>query len=146
MLIIVDEKRLANMILTYDSYSDIGDRPYNEDAVFVAQKPDGQYLLAVADGLGGHGGGDIASRIVVDNISHSFNNGRLDIDVALSAANDEIIQLQQEKSIKCRSTIAMVWFSSEGVAAATVGDTRIYAFTNGGMFLSNFFISSFSIL
>ncbi len=44
-----------------------GGRPANEDAVLVLQL-NGAFLLAVADGLGGHADGEIASRTAIETL------------------------------------------------------------------------------
>lgn len=47
-------------------------RDHNEDNVVIVENQNGEYLLAVADGMGGHRGGEIASSIVIGNICNSF--------------------------------------------------------------------------
>ena len=49
-------------------YSEQGGRPVNEDAVFAAGTP-GTLLTLVADGLGGMGHGDLASRDAAEHLS-----------------------------------------------------------------------------
>ena len=44
-------------------------RTHNEDSVIALQNDNGEYLLAVADGMGGHKCGEVASKIAVDNLS-----------------------------------------------------------------------------
>ena len=55
-----------------DAYSDIGGREVNEDSVYVRQTED-KTLLIVADGLGGHCGGDLASQTAVRVVSSRLN-------------------------------------------------------------------------
>ena len=50
-----------------------GGRDYNEDSVAIFER-DGSILLVVADGLGGHAGGDLASQTFVEAISQSFES------------------------------------------------------------------------
>ena len=38
-------------------------RTHNEDSVIIVKDKSGEYLMAVADGMGGHKGGEIASSI-----------------------------------------------------------------------------------
>ena len=40
-------------------------RDHNEDSVTIVKNQSGEYLLAVADGMGGHRAGEIASSIVI---------------------------------------------------------------------------------
>ena len=48
-------------------------RSHNEDSVIITKNQSGNYLMAVADGMGGHSAGEIASSIVVSHISKCFN-------------------------------------------------------------------------
>ena len=48
-------------------------RSHNEDSVIITKNQSGDYLMAVADGMGGHSAGEIASSIVVSHISKCFN-------------------------------------------------------------------------
>src|SRR5436190_15164738 len=56
-------------------HSERGARPMNQDRVAVAER-DNAVLLVVADGLGGHRGGEIAAEILVQTLVHSFNTVR----------------------------------------------------------------------
>ena len=48
-------------------------RSHNEDSVIITKNQSGDYLMVVADGMGGHSAGEIASSIVVSHISKCFN-------------------------------------------------------------------------
>src|SRR3990170_147695 len=56
-------------------YSLRGARPLNEDRVGYAER-DNAVLMAVADGLGGHRGGEVAAEILVQTLMHSFQSLR----------------------------------------------------------------------
>lgn len=47
-------------------------REVNEDSVAVLKRPDGLILAIVADGMGGHRAGDVASKMTVDQLSRYF--------------------------------------------------------------------------
>ena len=49
-------------------------RDHNEDNLLVLKNSNDEYLLAVADGMGGHKAGEVASGIVVDYLKDKFNN------------------------------------------------------------------------
>ena len=58
-------------MLTYAVFSDKGDRPYNEDSTYaVATENEG--CFALADGLGGQGKGDVASKFVVEEVKKKY--------------------------------------------------------------------------
>ena len=48
-------------------------RSHNEDSVIVVKNASSEYLLAVADGMGGHRGGEIASSIAINIIARRFS-------------------------------------------------------------------------
>ena len=47
-------------------------REHNEDSVIIVKNHGDAYLLAVADGMGGHSCGEIASSIVISYLGHHF--------------------------------------------------------------------------
>ncbi|MFD0772590.1 Stp1/IreP family PP2C-type Ser/Thr phosphatase [Streptomonospora algeriensis] len=116
--------------LRYAAYSDVGClREGNEDSAYA-----GPYLLAVADGMGGHAGGEIASAIAVSTLR------ALDEDVpsteemvdslrqAVENANSTLAQrVQDEPRLENMGTTltAMLW-SGARVAMVHVGDSRAY--------------------
>ena len=48
-------------------------RSHNEDSVIITKNQAGDYLMAVADGMGGHSAGEIASSITITHLSKCFN-------------------------------------------------------------------------
>ena len=108
-----------------DSYTDAGGRAVNEDSLYC-----GDTLLIVADGLGGHGGGDRASRLAVSTVSQALEGAPPDED----AICDAVMKAHEEISgafASSRTTIALVSWDGESAYAAHVGDTRIYQFRGG---------------
>ena len=49
-------------------------RTHNEDSVMIVKNLSGEYLLVVADGMGGHKAGEVASSIVVNGLTEKFKN------------------------------------------------------------------------
>ena len=47
-------------------------REHNEDSVIILNNENGEYLLAVADGMGGHKAGEVASAIVINHLTEEF--------------------------------------------------------------------------
>ncbi len=48
-------------------------RDHNEDSVIIVKNDDNEYLMAVADGMGGHSAGEIASSIAISYLGKHFN-------------------------------------------------------------------------
>ncbi|EJG1898544.1 protein phosphatase 2C domain-containing protein, partial [Vibrio parahaemolyticus] len=71
-------------------------RPYNEDALLDMTE---QHIWVVADGMGGHSAGDIASQMLVDRIARHMqdvpNTNIDDVRAAVQQANFEIYQYAQ---------------------------------------------------
>lgn len=57
--------------MEYKAYTDKGTRDHNEDDCGISSYGDA-HCLVVADGLGGHGGGDVASKCAVDAVCTLF--------------------------------------------------------------------------
>ncbi len=49
-------------------------RDHNEDNVTIISNQNNEFILAVADGMGGHTSGEIASKITIDTIREEFEN------------------------------------------------------------------------
>ena len=54
-------------MISYDLRTNIGDRENNEDNIGMYQQGE-EYCFALADGLGGHGKGETASRLAVEDM------------------------------------------------------------------------------
>ena len=56
-------------------YTDPGKvRTHNEDSVTIINNANKEYILAIADGMGGHKAGEVASRIAIEHIKDCFYN------------------------------------------------------------------------
>jgi serine/threonine protein phosphatase PrpC len=125
------------------SLTDRGGRSRNEDAL-GEWSSERLYYCVVADGAGGHGGGDVASRIAVDTVLADLRyltvaelpptGARL--VSALLHANDNILEEQARGDAAVRdmrSTAVLLAIDREcGTAAwAHCGDTRLYCFRDG---------------
>ncbi len=119
------------MKLDYACFTDVGKkRKVNEDS-FLALP--GYGLFGVADGVGGLGAGDIASRIAVDVIADRLvvteeEEQPLALEELIQQANQEI-QLQKNNiAMEMATTIVLARFMSESIRIAHVGDSRAYLF------------------
>lgn len=124
------------MKLLISKMSNVGGRSYNEDYCSFTQVGE-YYCLAIADGLGGHYGGGVASQIAVETVINSFNlcqeiSEEKLVEYLLDA--QKAIIKHQDKSrelYNMRTTIAVVLMYKNMAVCAHIGDTRIYYFKNG---------------
>ncbi len=110
-------------------------RAHNEDAGLVT--PD---LVAVADGMGGHAAGEVASGLAVEALRSVGGTGELrpkDVLDAVTAANDAILRSaaqhpQQNGMATTLAGLARVTVGgSPHWAAVNIGDSRIYRVVDG---------------
>ena len=122
-------------MLSIAKYTARGGRSTNEDTARAYKRGD-RVCAVAADGLGGHGGGRIASRAAAKTILSLFKNGgEADpswLEKAMLAANDEVLSRQNEKT-HMKTTAAVVVIDEDRACFAHIGDTRIYHFHNGSI-------------
>lgn len=121
-------------MLSYHLLSNAGGRKENEDSVGAQLWTDGG-IFALADGLGGHGAGKVASQYVVEQLVHVFQPRHgCDLFALLSSALQEahrgILQMQQEHRpwADMKTTAAVAAIASDQLCIAYVGDSRVYVF------------------
>lgn len=116
--------------------TDIGSkRSMNQDFIFVSERPVGNLpnLMIVADGMGGHRAGDVASRSAVECflawVLHSKDSNPIVImENAIAAANEKVIEMATaNEDYFGMGTTMVVMTMYEGMAyIANVGDSRLY--------------------
>jgi len=105
-----------------------GKKQKNDDSYFVGEI-NGLMVLAVADGLGGHGGGDIASKIAIGELKEAIaRHGKKGIKKAFEQANRSIFLQNEEKGIKMATTMVVCVLEEYDCIIANVGDSRAYLF------------------
>jgi PPM family protein phosphatase len=104
-----------------------GNRPSNEDAVLDTRLPNGSRLIAVADGMGGHRGGAVASRMALDVLHRELCAGQ-DLREAVRTANAEIhAAAQSDPGLRGMGTTLVALVCAASVyEIANVGDSRAY--------------------
>lgn len=121
-------------------------REANEDAGRHVSPNDAEILLRrgtltiVADGMGGHASGEIASQMAIDLIGEIYYADRLRAPAdalknAIETASAEIYQtsLSDEKYFGMGTTIVALAVLGETAIAAHVGDSRLYRLRRGEM-------------
>lgn len=117
------------MTFVYDAYTAVGGRNNNEDA-FITSQRESASLFVVADGLGGHDNGELASEMAVNVIKAIFDTSPDSFDPvnAISSANTKILQEQNNTGLKMKTTIVLAYVVNDQIVFAHVGDSRAYAF------------------
>lgn len=118
--------------------TDIGKvRPHNEDNGAFAEGSFGQMLALVADGMGGHQAGDIASAMAKDAMLRYWQENTVQltpIDAekwlleTVSKVNEELFDYSRKHS-QCEgmgTTLVAAVCSEEFVTFSNVGDSRVY--------------------
>lgn len=114
--------------------TDVGKvRANNQDAPIVSEK---LRLYGVADGMGGHKGGEVASTSARDDLLRELE-GKTPSVAALSGAIEEVnrqIYHQQEHDDALTgmgTTLSVLWMSDNFVYIGHVGDSRVYLLRGG---------------
>ena len=140
------------MKISYQALTDVGKkRKGNEDSVFVNPE---QNLYVVADGMGGHAAGEVASRVAVEAINEfvcltggdeeitwpfgldeniSYDGNRL--KTAIRYANRKVLDATREKAEYegMATTVAAVLMDGPTANLAHVGDSRVYLVRGAGL-------------
>jgi len=138
------------VVIQSASITDVGrKRKANEDSFYL---DDEKQLYIVADGMGGHKAGEIASMLVVETIKDFIERSESGGDIeklidpdqslsleanqllsSISLANKGVHKISKSRE-SCRgmgSTVSLLYFTDESLIAANVGDSPIYLIHNG---------------
>lgn len=124
-----------NVALRYAARSDVGlVRSNNQDSAYA-----GPHLLAVADGMGGHAGGDVASSVAIaalaplDEESHGPDDALHELEDALDEAREEIIarSAAQPELAGMGTTVTAILRAGNALAMVHLGDSRGYLLRDG---------------
>ena len=141
---------MRNMRVRFSGETNIGlKRAHNEDSFFL---PEEAKLAIVADGMGGHASGEVASKMAVDTVAEHFRNTAEDAELTwpykldgpdkydanrlttgIKLANLRIYDKAQ-KDENCHgmgTTIVATLFLDDKVLIGHVGDSRVYRFRDG---------------
>jgi PPM family protein phosphatase len=124
----------VSLVLRYAARSDRGlVRANNEDSVYA-----GARLLALADGMGGHAAGEVASQLVIAALAHLDDDepgGDLlaKLDAAVRAGNAAIAaQVEMEPDLEgMGTTLTAILFDGNRIGLVHIGDSRGYLLRDG---------------
>src|SRR5690606_37777544 len=106
----------------------------NQDSAYA-----GPRLLTVADGMGGHAGGDVASSVAVahlaplDDEAHGPDDPLDELRQALTTAHDELLARAEESPelAGLGTSVTALLRSGNKLAMAHIGDSRAYLLRDG---------------
>ena len=112
-------------------------REVNQEYIYCSLKPVGKLpnLFLVADGMGGHKAGDLASRYTVESLINNIENSRSDNPITI--INDAIVNANKQLLLKAAeseeysgmgTTLVVCTIIGESMYVANVGDSRLYLY------------------
>jgi protein phosphatase len=125
----------VTIALRYAVRSDIGlTRANNQDSAYA-----GPHLLVVADGMGGHAGGDIASSVAIahlaplDEEAPASDQGAEALEAAVEAAHEELLERVEEDQdlAGLGTTITTLLRTGDRLILGHIGDSRAYLLRDG---------------
>ncbi|QAY69554.1 PP2C family protein-serine/threonine phosphatase [Xylanimonas protaetiae] len=123
--------------LRYAARSDVGlVRSSNQDSAYA-----GPNLLVVADGMGGHAGGDIASRIAIENLRHLDTDTHTpaaaldDLEAAVEEARLGLVRASTAAPdlAGMGTTVTALLRTGSTLVMAHMGDSRAYLLRDGAL-------------
>ncbi len=126
-----------NIALRYAARSDVGlVRSNNQDSGYA-----GPHLLVVADGMGGHAGGDVASSIAVaalaplDGESHGPDDALAELERSIDHARQDLVErsVTDPELVGMGTTVTAILRAGNKLAMAHLGDSRAYLLRDGGL-------------
>ena len=108
-------------------------RPTNQDSLVIGQE---MQLYGVADGMGGHKGGETASAGCRDAVLKALEGQKPSLEamrVAIEQANSALFQQQKddENLSGMGTTLSLTWMTEDRAYIAHVGDSRVYCLRDG---------------
>lgn len=94
-------------------------RDHNEDSVTIVKNNSGEILMAVADGMGGHKGGEIASSIAITNIGKRF--------MATGSVGNKEDAISFIKEIVSEANVLLYRYTNENPESTGMGTTLVLA-------------------
>lgn len=120
-------------------------RDHNEDSVIILKNSNNEYLLAVADGMGGHKAGEVASNMAIEHITNKFNSLESlgDKDKAINWIREEIADINKsifaytdahEESKGMGTTFVIALYTKDYLLFGNVGDSSGFVIKNSKLY------------
>lgn len=122
-------------MVTYEILSKPGERSHNEDYADMARRGD-SYCFVLADGLGGHGGGEEASKLTASYILNDFKEkGEVSQEYlkrCFQESQELLIkeQIRQNRVNEMKTTLVVLLVGEGLLQWGHIGDSRLYYFQN----------------
>ena len=114
------------------SHSEIGPRKNNEDSCCIVTSDNGTTLAIVADGMGGHAGGEIASGIAIQTVVTYFATGASITESAILAHKAIILEAARKNFLSgMAATLTAIAIKDSRLDGAHVGDSHAYLVRDG---------------
>lgn len=120
--------------MEYITYSHIGKRKSNEDAVLVNELHPNTLFAIIADGMGGYEYGEQAAALIIENLLTYFsalNNKtylKNDIENAIKKANLAVKHFNDRMAVKSGATMAGIIIHNEITQIFWIGDVQVDLF------------------
>lgn len=118
------------MKITYKMLTNRGERKKNEDCLGMTEDK-GRFFFVVADGLGGHDKGEMASDIVVQKSMEMFyQKDDVSLGEIIDTAQQSLMEKQKEERAvgEMKTTYTSLYLHDNKAQWAHVGDSRVYYF------------------
>jgi len=127
-------QKTVKMVFAEARLSSAGGRKMNQDYIGTCAT-DNYHCWLVADGLGGHSGGEIASKLICEEIIEDFSRQPAieGLERGFTVANDALLAAQQveQRHIAMQSTIVGLVSDGQQARWGHVGDSRLYMLRDG---------------
>jgi len=116
-----------------------GDREQQQDDLIVLESEDAErILMVVADGMGGHSGGQEASKSVIASAKEVWRESKEGLELTpenilekiLLKAYEMMKVYEEQKKLSPRSTCVMLFIIGNVAYSCHIGDSRLYHFRN----------------
>lgn len=127
---------VSRLDISWAARTDVGKRRERNEDSFVAQMP----LFAVADGMGGHDAGDVASQLTVTRLSATHSERTVTpagIERALKRASNDLVKLREDTGAEAGTTVTGIGMMRIDQVphwlVFNIGDSRVLSWRQGSL-------------